>query len=84
MASCYFAHEKHQDNIDNVKKIYQQGEEAEKLQLPCFLPYKSNNKTLVKQILDEKSSLNTEAPTPVITNKSRLRNPNRIAIIVEH
>ncbi|CAF3494606.1 unnamed protein product [Rotaria socialis] len=84
MASCYFAHEKHQDNIDNVKKIYQQGEEAEKLQLPCFLPYKSNNKTLIKQILDEKSSLNTEAPTPVITNKSRLRNPNRIAIIVEH
>ncbi|CAF3362012.1 unnamed protein product [Rotaria sp. Silwood2] len=84
MASCYFVHEKHQDITDNVKKLYQQGEEAEKLQLPCFLPYKSNNKTLIKQMLDEKSSLNAESPTPVISNKSRLINPNRIAVILEH
>ncbi|CAM4982291.1 unnamed protein product, partial [Rotaria socialis] len=84
MASCYFAHEKHQDIIDNVKKIYQQGEEAEKQQLPYFLPYESNIKTLIKQMLDEKSSLNIESPTPVINNKSRLRNPNRIAVILEH
>jgi hypothetical protein len=43
MTSCYVLSKKHQDMTDNVKKAYQQDEEAEKLQLPCFRPYESNS-----------------------------------------
>jgi hypothetical protein len=84
MASCYFAHEKHQGITYNVKKTYQQGEEAEKLQLPYFLPHESISKTLIKQILDGKSLLNAEPPAPVVSNKSRLTDPHRIEVILEH
>jgi TPR repeat protein len=84
MAHCYFLSKKNQDITDNVKKIYQQGEEAEKLQLPCFLPYQSNSKTIVKLILDENVLPNAASPAPIINNKSRLTNPYRIEAVLEH
>jgi hypothetical protein len=69
--------------IDIVKKTYQEGEEAEKIQLPCFLPYVSNSKTLVKHILDAKSLLVTES-APTINRKLRLKNSHRIELILKH
>jgi TPR repeat protein/uncharacterized coiled-coil DUF342 family protein len=83
MASCYFMRHKHEGIADIVKKTYQQGEEAEKIQLPCFLPYKSNSKTLLKHMLDTKSLLSTES-TPVVNRKLRLTNPHRIEVIKQH
>jgi len=56
-ASYYFVHKKHEGTTDTIKKTYERGEEAEKLQLPCFLPYESNTKTLIKDMLDVKSLL---------------------------
>jgi tetratricopeptide (TPR) repeat protein len=83
MASCYFMHDKQKDIADIIKKIYQEGEEAEKVQLPCFLPYDSNSKTLVKHVLDAKSLLNAE-PGPITDRKVRLKNPHRIEVILKH
>ncbi|UJR16848.1 hypothetical protein I4U23_003747 [Adineta vaga] len=84
MASCYFVQEKQQDITDNVKKTYQQGIEAENWQLPCFLPYKSSSKVVLEQILNEKSSFaNVKSSASVNNNKSRLKDQNRIAIILE-
>jgi tetratricopeptide (TPR) repeat protein len=51
MAGCYFIRN---GMTDNVKKTYTKGEETEKLQLPCFLPYDSNSKTLLKTMFDAK------------------------------
>jgi hypothetical protein len=83
MASCYFMHDKQKDIIDIIKKIYQEGEEAEKLQLPCFLPYDSKSKILVKHMLDLKSLSNAE-PYPIIDRKLCLKNPHRIEVILKH
>jgi tetratricopeptide (TPR) repeat protein len=83
MASCYFEHKKHEGTTDNIKKTYEQGVEAKKLQLPCFLPDESNIKTLIKDMLDVKSLLSPEPSTPVISNKLRLINPHRIEVILE-
>ena len=43
MAICYFNGYPPDVVIDSVKKLYKEGKEAEKLQLPCFLPYKAHS-----------------------------------------
>ncbi|CAF1291030.1 unnamed protein product [Rotaria sordida] len=84
MANCYF--ELHQRDIstDIVKKVYEQGEEAEKVQLPCFLPYDSNNKTELKFMFDRKSPPNVNVVAPLLDRKSRLLDPHRIRVIKQH
>ncbi|CAF1564193.1 unnamed protein product [Adineta ricciae] len=82
MASCHLDPSAQNDRIDIVKKLYGQGEEAEKLQLPCFLPYKSNSKLLIKNTLNMETLLN--ASPPCVDLKKRLTNPHRIEIITRH
>jgi TPR repeat protein/uncharacterized coiled-coil DUF342 family protein len=85
MASCFFfAHKTHPDITEIVKKMYEQGEEAENIQLPCFLPYESNSKTLLKQVLDATSLVNVKPPAAAINDKSHLTNSHRIEVILEH
>ncbi|CAF1690712.1 unnamed protein product, partial [Adineta ricciae] len=62
MASCHLDPSAQNDRIDIIKKLYGQGEEAEKLQLPCFLPYKSNSKLLIKNMLNMETLLNASPP----------------------
>jgi hypothetical protein len=83
MASCYLVLYKRDGVTDIVKKTYEQGEEAEKIQLPCFLPYQSNSKTLLKHMFDVKSLFNTDS-IPVINRKSNLTKPHRIEVITGH
>ena len=83
MASCYFVRHKNDDIAYIAKETYKQGEEAEKLQLPCFLPYESNSKMLLKTVFDAKSLLNTE-PAPPVNRKLRLTDPHRIEVIKQH
>jgi hypothetical protein len=80
MAGCYLVRN---GITDTVKKTYTKGEEAEKLQLPCFLPYKSNSKTLLKTMFDPKTLLNTQSP-PSVSHKLRLADPHRIEVIKLH
>ena len=84
MAGCYLIHEKDRSITADVRKMYQQGEEAEKLQLPCFPPYESNSKARIKDMLDKVSSMDTVPSVSAISNKSRLINRHRIEVILEH
>ncbi|UJR34524.1 hypothetical protein I4U23_021932 [Adineta vaga] len=84
MAYCYFIQKPHEILTDHVKIMYQQGEEAEKRQLPCLLPYESNSKIFLKSKFERKSSLNIELSDSVVDNKSQLKNSRRIEMIVKH
>ncbi|CAF3443637.1 unnamed protein product [Rotaria socialis] len=84
MAACYFDIHKLDGLAGIVKKVYKQGEDAEKVQLPCFLPYKSNNKTLLKSMFDAQSLPNAEIGAPRRDHKLRLTNPHRIEVIKQH
>jgi tetratricopeptide (TPR) repeat protein len=80
IASCYL---KRHGSMSFVKKTYKQGEAAEEMQLPCFLPYDSSSKTLLKAIINQKSVLNTKL-IPSINRKSHLTDPYRIEVITQH
>ncbi|CAF3311623.1 unnamed protein product [Rotaria sp. Silwood2] len=84
MASCYLVRHNNDYVVDAVKRIYEQGEEAEKVQLPCFLPYKSNSKTLLKSLFDPQSLSNPEVAAPSLDRKSHLTDPHRIEVIKQH
>jgi TPR repeat protein/DNA-binding SARP family transcriptional activator len=79
MAICYVNDCTPDVAIDWVKKLYKEGKEAEKLQLPCFLPYKSGNIAFIKPMVD----INIE-PAPVNNRKQRLTNPHRVELIKNH
>ena len=83
MAACYLMRDRTKSVTDIIRQTYNQGEEAEIIQLPCFLPYKSTSKTLLKPVLDVKSLLSAET-NPVIDHKLRLENPHRIEVITHH
>ncbi len=83
MAACYFKHDMSDDEVDFIKNLYRQGEEAEKLQLPCFLPYKSTSKTLLKFKLHKESVPNTKT-IPDNNPKLRLTDPHRVEVITHH
>jgi tetratricopeptide (TPR) repeat protein len=52
--------------MNTVIKLYREGKEAEKLQLPCFLPYKSENIAFIKPVVDIlELEQNTESVVPV-------------------
>ncbi|UJR18925.1 hypothetical protein I4U23_022054 [Adineta vaga] len=82
MATCSLAR-KNDQRLEDAIKIYEKGEEAEKLQLPCFLPYDSSLKTPIKLQLDLLFSIKTKLSTLAKENKARLEDPARIEAIVE-
>ncbi|CAF4232928.1 unnamed protein product [Rotaria sp. Silwood2] len=83
MAICYIQGYTPNVAIDWVKKLYVEGQQAEKLQLPCFLPYKSDNIAYLKPMFDMEFVQNTK---PVIDNnrKQRLTDPHRVEVIEKH
>ncbi|UJR19603.1 hypothetical protein I4U23_022737 [Adineta vaga] len=83
MAVCYLQQNPLQGLSKFVKETYEKGEQAEKIQLPCFLPYSSNNKILLKSVLDVKNLLNTEISS-TIDSKAHLKDSHRIEIITLH
>ncbi|CAF3779137.1 unnamed protein product [Rotaria socialis] len=82
MAMCYLM-SKNDQSLENATKMYQKGEEAEKLQLPCFLPYDPSIKTPTKLELEMVSWIKIKISTLHIDNKARLKDPVRIEVIVE-
>ena len=62
MAMCCLM-SKNDQSLENASKMYQKGKEAEKLQLPCFLPYDPSIKTPIKLQLDFISSIKTKLST---------------------
>jgi len=83
MAMCYLVHDRSTVPVDIAKNTYEQGIEAEKLQLPCFPPYQSKSKIVVKRIIDKECSSKAES-MPIDNHKLRLTNPRRIEIIKRH
>ncbi|CAM4797371.1 unnamed protein product [Rotaria magnacalcarata] len=84
MAACYFYIHKLDGLAGIVKKVYKQAEDAEKVQLLCFLPYESDNKTLLKSMFDAQSLPDAEIVAPRRDHKLRLTNPHRIEVIKQH
>ena len=80
MANCYL---NRHGLMDSVKKTYKQGEEAEKVQLSCFLPWDSSSKTLLKSVLYPESIINTGSISPS-NRKSYLTDPYRIEGITQY
>jgi tetratricopeptide (TPR) repeat protein len=62
MSMCYLM-SKNDQSLENATKMYQKGEEAEKLQLPCFLPYDQSIKTPIKLAVDLMSSIKKKLST---------------------
>ncbi|CAF3806421.1 unnamed protein product [Adineta steineri] len=83
MACRYLESSEDDDSIDLIKKIYMQGEEAEKIQLPCFLPYKSDNKMALKSAFEDECSPDV-IPVLVSDRRSRLADLHRIEIFKRH
>jgi hypothetical protein len=83
MAAYYLECSEDDNTICLVKKLYQQGQEAEKLQLPCFLPYQSDTKMALQHALDDEE-LSDAIPVLVSDRQSRLTDPHRIDIFKRH
>ncbi|CAF3873512.1 unnamed protein product [Adineta steineri] len=71
------------DDDDLIEETYNQGEEAEKIQLPCFLPYKSDNKMALKAAFKDECSPDV-IPVLVPDRRSRLTDLHRIDIFKRH
>ncbi|CAF4529293.1 unnamed protein product, partial [Didymodactylos carnosus] len=88
IASCYFLNSAVEHNVELAEKYYEKGIEAEKHQLPLFLPYGSNHKLMLSQIFHTKSKTSDISVIETETNtqkpKSRLTDPRRIDIIQSH
>ncbi|CAF1228928.1 unnamed protein product [Adineta steineri] len=88
VASCYIAHTAIHNHVEIAEKYYEKGIEAEKQQLPCFLPYESNNKSLVSMFFSLKSMKSNRASTELVIDtgkpKSRLTDPRRLDMIQFH
>ncbi|CAF0807073.1 unnamed protein product [Didymodactylos carnosus] len=85
IASCYLIHGRDDGSIDIVKKAFEEGEKAEKIQLPCFPPYEFNIKKLLQYFLNKQHPLSAAAAAPPLNNrKSRLIDSKRIEIIQKH
>ena len=83
IAGCYLQQKEPDRSMAMAKKMYEEGQAAEKVQLPCFLPYKSNSKVLFQPIFETSLAFDTIA-TPSEDRHSRLTDPKRIEIIKRH
>ncbi|CAF3614932.1 unnamed protein product [Rotaria sp. Silwood1] len=88
IASCCLTSGSVESSIQLAEKYYEKGVEAEKQQLPCFLPYESNNKLLLSKLFELISKASDKSKTESVTDtkkpKSRLSDPRRIDIIRSH
>ncbi|CAF1449022.1 unnamed protein product [Adineta steineri] len=88
VASCYFVNTTIPNHVEIAEKYYEKGIEAEKQQLPCFLPYESNNKSLVSMFFSLKSMKSNRASTESVIDtgkpKSRLTDSRRLDMIQFH
>ena len=86
MGTCYSAIGLRDRNVEKVKEIFKEGEEAEERQLPCFLPYQSNTKLFLSPLCDPRtqSVLKNPSTATIPDRKSDLSNPRRIEIIKRH
>ncbi|CAF1066395.1 unnamed protein product [Rotaria sordida] len=87
-ASCYFMNTALKNHVELAEKYYRKGIEAEKQQLPCFLPCESNNKLFLSKFLLLKSAMSDAGPGESSINagkpKSRLSDPRRLDMIQWH
>ncbi|CAF0963609.1 unnamed protein product [Adineta steineri] len=86
--NCYLANSQLQNHMKLAEEYYEKGIEAERQQLPCFLPYESNSKSLISKLFSLKpSELDAVAVEPTISvgkPKSRLSDPRRLDMIQAH
>ncbi|CAF3837201.1 unnamed protein product [Rotaria sp. Silwood1] len=87
-ASCYFMNTALKNHFELAEKYYKKGIEAEKQQLPCFLPYESKNKLFLSKFFQLKSAISDAGPgeSSIDTRKpkSRLSDPRRLDMIQLH
>ncbi|CAF5022111.1 unnamed protein product, partial [Rotaria sp. Silwood1] len=83
MAICYIQGYTPEVAVHWVKKLYTEGQQAEKLQLPCFLPYQSGNIAYLKPMLDMEFVQNIK-PVSDNNRKQRLTDPHRVEVIQKH
>ena len=83
IAGCYLQDKEPDRSIPMARSMYEKGQAAEKIQLPCFLPYKSNAKALLMPLF-EASSVSDAIATPTPERRARLTDPIRIEIIRSH
>ncbi|CAF1212103.1 unnamed protein product [Rotaria magnacalcarata] len=83
MAICYMLGYTPDLAIDRMMKLYMEGKQAEKLQLPCFLPYKSENIAYLKPMFDMEFIQNIRS-VPDNNRKQHLTDPHRVEIIKKH
>ncbi|CAF4121941.1 unnamed protein product [Rotaria sordida] len=83
MAICYVQGYTPEVAAPWVKKLYTEGQQAEKLQLPCFLPYKSCNIAYLKPMFDMEFVRNTKSVSDN-NRKQRLTDPHRVEVIQKH
>ncbi|CAF1290431.1 unnamed protein product [Adineta steineri] len=88
VASCYFVNTTIPNHVEIAEKYYEKAIEAEKHQLPCFIPYQSNNKSLVSMLFSHKPIKSKGAPTKLEIDtgkpKSRLTDSRRLDMIQFH
>ncbi|CAF1470624.1 unnamed protein product, partial [Adineta steineri] len=67
-----------------IQDCYKEGKQAEKLQLPCFLPYKSDNIAFIQPFIDMMDSNFNVEPDPINNRKQHLTDSHRIEVIKNH
>ena len=83
IGTCYLIDKTPETTMQMAKKMYEEGLAAEKVQLPCFLPYQSNSKILLQLTFEQfLASDITANATP--DYQSRLKDPRRIDVITRH
>ena len=86
MGNCHLSTDESQHIQNIIRELYSKGEDAEKKQVPCFLPYKSENKQQLEMRLEQTSRMNNVDESTSSSNDStqRLTNPERIEMISKH
>ena len=88
MALCYWRPNERRTDfrvIGPMKKLYEQGKQAEKSQLPCFLPYDSGNLKHLEYVFNliALHDIDTDLGN-ADTRKSHLADSHRIEVIINH
>ncbi|CAF1396717.1 unnamed protein product [Adineta ricciae] len=82
-AICYILRDTIEAAVPQVRKLYAKGKEAEKSQLPCFLPYQSGNLDYLKPMFDSEFFSNIE-PDSENNRKQHLTDSHRVEVITKH
>ncbi|CAF1308891.1 unnamed protein product [Adineta ricciae] len=85
MAICYMT-DSHTPEVmmQWIHKQYKEGKEAERLQLPCFLPYKSEHLPFIQPFIDMTEPESNVKPTPIKNRTQHLTDPERVKLILKH